>query len=236
MEDWAEEDVRREAKSRELRRIVELNQRYEVNDYHGEVGEGRNFEVFRGEIPVIASAPHAVKQWRNEKVKNRDALTGGIVEYLAERFEVYGITRIWDAKDDPNFGDDEWSRGYRAKVREMVTEVGAKIVFDVHGCRNRYGFDIDIGINGGRNLACERGVIEKMAEIWRREGLDVRIDERFTAERLNTVSNQVHRMTGVSCLQIELSEDVRKGDEKIRKFLKGFGEVLSLAGIEFGRA
>lgn len=154
MEDWTEEDARREARSRELRRIMELNRRYEANDCHGERKEGENFEIFRGNLPVIVSAPHAVKQWRNGREKNRDALTGGIVEYLVGKFGVYGITRIWEEKDDPNYGEDVWSREYRQRVGEMVNEVGAKIMFDIHGCRNRHGFDIDIGINGGKNLAC----------------------------------------------------------------------------------
>lgn len=68
--------------SEALRRILVLDQRYEVNDCFGQEGEGWNFEVYEGNVPVLVSAPHAVKQLREGRIKRQDGLTGGLVEYL----------------------------------------------------------------------------------------------------------------------------------------------------------
>lgn len=216
--------------SEALRRILVLDQRYEVNDCFGQEGEGCNFEVYEGNVPVLVSAPHAVKQLREGRIKRQDGLTGGIVEYLIEEYGLYGITRLWSVEDDPNFADDERSVAYRDKVAEIVDEVGIKWTFDIHACRDAYGFDMDVGINGGGNLACDREEVERMVDFWREEGLDVRIDAKFKAAWSNTVSNYVHRKTGVNCVQLELAEGVRRGDEKMEKFLRGFEKVLELLG------
>lgn len=212
--------------SEKMQRILFLDRRYELNECYGRLGEGRNFETHEGSVPVLVSAPHAVKQLRNGRMKLQDGMTGGIVEYLAERFKLYRITRIWSANDDPNFADDERSAAYREEVARIIETAGIEWVFDIHGCRDEHGFDMDIGINNGGNLACGREEIEELVDFWRDEGLDVRIDERFRAARLNVVSNYAHRRTGVNCLQVELAGSVRKGNEKMERFLRGFERTL----------
>lgn len=222
-----EKQVRRRAADARLARVSELNAKYEAYDYYDAKGEGRNYQVILGKVPILVSAPHAVRQIREGVVKERDGMTGGIVEYLCEELGLFGITRLWEAGDDPNYAQDERSVAYRNEIVRLVKEYGIKWVLDVHGCLNKHGFDLDIGVNGGANVACGMDVVEKWAENWRQQGMDVRVDGRFVAEWPYVVSNEVHRKTGVDCLQLELSGNARTTPEGLEKFFRGLVWNLS---------
>jgi len=222
----AEKRVRREAVDARIARIAGLNEKYEVNDYYGERGEGASYRVILGSVPVVVSAPHAVRQIRKGAMKERDGLTGGIVEYLCEELGVFGVTRLWEDGDDPNYARDERSAAYREEVARLVREYNIGWVFDVHGCLDKHGFDIDIGINGGQNVACGREVIERLAENWRQRGLEVRVDGKFAARWPCTVSNFVHRKTGVNCVQLELNSKIRLSGEGLENFFGGFRQCV----------
>lgn len=91
---------------------------------------------------------------------------------------------------------------------------------------------MDMGINDGRNVACSKEEIERLAENWRRRGVDARIDEKFMARRPDTVSNSVHRETGVNCVQLELNGKMRMSGEGFEKFFQGFQQcVESVTGV-----
>lgn len=221
-----EKQVRQRVAGAKMVRIAELNEKYEANDYHGAQGEGKNYQVFIGEVPILVSAPHAVCQLREGAVKDRDGMTGGIVEYLCEELGVFGIVRCWEAGDDPNYAEDEWSAAYREEIVRLVREYGIKWVFDIHGCLDKHGFDMDIGVNGGKNVGCDMAMVESLAENWRQQDLDVRIDGKFVAKWPQAVSNYVHRETGVNCLQLELSGSTRTKEEQFEKFFRGFVRTI----------
>lgn len=221
-----EKRIRREADGEVLKRVSELNQKYEANDYNGEVAGKQNYQVLPGRIPVVLSAPHTVKQWREGKMKERDGMTGGLAEYLCERFGFWGVIRTWNAQDDPNHNNDERSIAYREAVVEVVRAQSTQWVLDLHGCLNKYGFDMSVGINGGENVNCEREEIERLLRYWREVGLDVRVDEQFLAAKPEVVSNYAYRATGANCLQLEVSARIRTTAEGLSQFCEGMAQLL----------
>lgn len=62
-----------------------------------------NFKIIKGDMPILLSAPHAVKQIREGKIKEEDRLTGAIVEYLCIKTGTNGIVRTYNHNDDPNY-------------------------------------------------------------------------------------------------------------------------------------
>lgn len=218
--------IRQRAEHEILQRVSELNHKYEANDFNGTKDGEPNYKVIPGRIPILLSAPHTVRQLRNGKMKERDGMTGGIAEYLCERFGLWGVIRTWNAADDPNYNTDLRSEDYRRQVVELVREQGINWMFDLHGCLNKYGFDIDVGVNGGKNLACALSEVQELIGCWRDLGLDVRVDAQFQARGDQVVSDYVHRATGVNCLQVEVSSRVRTTDEGLEKFCVGFAAIL----------
>lgn len=220
--------VRQMAEDEILQCVSELNRRYEANDFNGIKYSERNYKVVVGQIPILVSAPHAVRQLRDGEMKERDGMTGGLAEYLCGKFGVWGVVRTWNADDDPNYGEDEQSEMYRKAMANLVREQGIGWVIDLHGCLNKYGFDMDIGVNGGENLACGLDEMDRIVQCWRELGLDVHVDRRFRAHRMQAVSNYVHCATGVNCLQMELSSRLRTTGVGLRNFCAGFEKTIML--------
>lgn len=73
--------------------IKRLNGRYKKNDCNGadEIGEDKNYICFVGEIPILFSTPHSVKQVRDGKGKGEDILTGAIVSYICTTYKTFGM-------------------------------------------------------------------------------------------------------------------------------------------------
>ncbi len=119
-----------------------------------------SFSLIR--ITILLSAPHAVKKVRNEVTKGEDRLTGGIVEYLCEVFQVFGIVRTGNLRDDPSYynGSD-----YKEAILEVIKEYGIVYLFDIHGCTNDHGFDIGIGTFYGKNISHEIKEVEHIKNV-----------------------------------------------------------------------
>lgn len=60
--------------------VYQLNKKYEQNDSNGINTGINNYQIILGNVPILFSASHAVKQYRNEAVKAADGMTGGLVE------------------------------------------------------------------------------------------------------------------------------------------------------------
>ena len=52
-----------------------LNKKYSANNYNGINTAGNNFVIIPGKLPILLSAPHAVRQNRDGQVKYADELT-----------------------------------------------------------------------------------------------------------------------------------------------------------------
>lgn len=207
--------------------VLELDRKYQANDYNGTKTEGENYQVIAGRVPILFSAPHTVNQIREGGIKERDGVTGGITEYLCQHFGTFGVIRTWNNHDDPNYAQDVASERYRQQVVELVKENDIQWVFDVHGILGKYGIDINLGVNEGRNVACDMGTIEQMVGLWPQD-LVVKIDDPFRAVSPWTVSNYVHRATGVNCVQMELSTKVRVTEAGLEGFLAGMENVVEM--------
>ena len=61
--------------------------RFSVNDYRG-LPDAPPYVVVEGELPVAVSAPHAVSQLREGRVKPSDDFTGALALAVAYPFQV----------------------------------------------------------------------------------------------------------------------------------------------------
>lgn len=186
--------------------INSLNQKYEENDFNGIYHGINNLKVILGNIPILFSAPHSVKTVRNGLFKRNDGLTGGLVEYLAIKNNVFGITRIHNMLDDPNYYNIGNSFFYKKTIMDLICKYDIKYLFDIHGCSNEHCFNISIGTNNGINARKEiiNIAFEKL-KIFDK----VMIDEKFKASMDANISKFIHERMGISCVQIEISEDIR---------------------------
>ena len=193
--------------NKKIDEVFNLNKKYEENDFNGIYHAISNFKIFNGFIPILFSSAHAVKHVRNGVFKSSDGLTGGIVEYLVKNKDIYGITRVHNMLDDPNFYNYGISFLYKQEIIKMINDYEIKYFFDIHGCSNKHGFDIEIGTNNGENIQNEE-ILDITLDGFNKFK-NVAVDKKFVASRGSNISRFVHEMTNIPCIQIELSERAR---------------------------
>lgn len=178
-----------------------------------------------GNIPILLSAPHAVKQYREGKIKSEDKLTGAIVEYLCEKTGASGIVRVCNYRDDPNYENSGESLKYKKTILEWIKEKDIAILIDVHGCTDRHGFDIEFGTNYGKNINQDTSYTEILKNEFAKIGKVV-IDKEFKSARDTTVSSFINKNSGIPCIQIEISTKFRKEGENLIKLLGTFENAI----------
>ena len=196
-------------------KIIELQKKYLANDANGIACDGDNFIIIEGKVPILLSAPHAVKHFRYGKDKQDDTSTGPLVEFICEKCSTYGIIRTFNKNDDPNFDDNGYGLKYKNAIVKLVKEKGISCLLDIHACSDEHGFDINIGTNDGKNINNDN-FLEIIKTEFEKIG-KVEVDKMFKASGENTVCNYVHRNAEISCFQIEISASLRW---KIRNLLK----------------
>lgn len=189
---------------------------FQVNGYRG-VEEGPSYTILTGTVPVLLSAPHAVKHFRraNDEPKEEDEFTGTIVRLL------HGLTSCHAmhaarADLDANFYDD---CPYKEGLRTAVKEKGIKLVLDIHGAAAWRAFDIDIGTCKGAALLGRDGLLPPLLDAFRRHEINgVFVDSVFSGCGQATVTRFVSEALGVPALQLEINKRFRDPENHPREF------------------
>ena len=210
--------------SDEFEKIVLLNKKYTFSRNRGQMFDEVNFKIIKGNIPVLISAPHSVECFRNGYVKSSDRMTGGIAEYLCEKYGLYGITRTFCNNDDPNYYNTGISLEYKKAVIDLINSSKIEFMFDIHGCNDGHDFEIEIGTNNGENL--NRKDRAEIAENILSETGIVFVDSIFKASSPETVSCYVHKNTDIDCFQIEICHAVRDDPERLLHFIDTFMKLI----------
>jgi hypothetical protein len=101
------------------------------------------FEIIEGEIPVLLSAPHGAKHYRNGSFKEEDEYTASLAIKLGEITGAYVIFVKNKTKEDPNY---EIRARYKDAMKELVAEKGIRFVADLHGADRNRNYKVNVGI------------------------------------------------------------------------------------------
>ena len=212
-------------KQNKIKKIIKLNEKYRENNFNGTQTEENNFKIIEGCIPILLSAPHAVRQCRNGVIKPADQLTGPIVEFLCKKTGAYGIIRTFNKGDDPNFDKTGYGLLYKKQIVKLINKNGLQCVFDIHGCSGKHDFNIDIGTNKGVNINKNKKFLNIIKKGFACMG-NIAIDKEFKASKYSTVSNYTHRKSKVPCFQLEVNTLLRSEPNMLLAFLDSFEGVI----------
>ena len=139
-----------------------LNYNFLENDKNGTKVEEKSFIYRIGKIPIILSAPHAVKQCRELQVKSSDYLTGPLAIYLAQKCDCSYFVRVFNDNDDPNFPLGTTltypNTEYLKTLKEFIQEFNQLLVVDIHGCTNKKQYDCSLWNDNYKT--CDNNIIE----------------------------------------------------------------------------
>lgn len=187
----------------------------------------KSFIVIKGGIPVIISAPHTVKQLREGKIKEAENQTGAIAYILGEETGSYVIYKTYNNQDDANY--DIENNEYKEEIKHIVKENNIKLLLDIHGAKDDYDFDIDLGTSYGENINNNMEIIEKLKKCFKKYKIEnVTENKTFKADSIRTISKYINEETKIPCIQLEVAWRYRdfKNLDNIKKLIKALKEFV----------
>ena len=188
---------------------------FSVSEYRG-LPDAPAFRIVEGALPVIISAPHAVSQLREGKVKPSDDYTGPLALAAAEIAGCHAIVATRYAEGDPNW-DPLDCCPYKQALIDYVAKHQIAAVLDVHGVPAASPFAIEIGSADGLSVKVRPGIDERVCSLFRddlapyleKHQREIILNGAHAARGYNTVTNTVSRECGIVALQIEVSTPFR---------------------------
>jgi len=159
-----------------------------------------------GDLPVLVSAPHAVRHYRQKKIKMSDQFTGSIVYLLNKLTGCHAIAATKLYGGDPNVDNPCI---YKEKIAYMCAVKKVKCVLDIHGAAREREFDVDFGTNSEKNLLGKVRILETLEQNFQDFGLSRISHDHFAVSGPNTIANYVARELGIPTVQVEINKQYR---------------------------
>ena len=207
-----------------IKNLKNINPIFLSNNKNGFKINKTNHTLRKGNIPILISAPHTVRQYRNDEIKASDYLTGALALSLAEQLDCFALVRNCNNQDDPNFPIGktlpEANTMYLQYLLDMIKLYDIQLVIDLHGCSDKRNFDCSIWSDNFKT--CDPNIIslfnEKFAEC------NISCDVNGTEYLGGQVTRQVARLTNV--FQLEVKKSYRSLDKDDRNNLYNFIEAM----------
>lgn len=180
------------------------------------------FRLFTGRLPVLVSAPHAVRHFRQKKIKVSDEFTGSIVCLLNKLTGCHALAAAKLYGGDPNVDNPCI---YKDRVRQICAGEKVKLVLDIHGAARTQEFDIDFGTNRGKNTLGQERQLKTLVQNFQAFGLSKISFDHFAASGLNTIANYVARELGIPAIQIEINKQFRVPGQNPHAFYRVLGAL-----------
>ena len=190
-----------------LKQIKNAEQKFKSNNYKGNSVCSCTVEKY-GDLPILLSAPHAVKQIRNGEIKAHEFYTGAIVECLAKQIGCACITKQYlienTINDDPN--TDNAYCSYKTAINQFLQENEIKLFVDIHGLSSKRDSIVDICIDKGKNVNDMTYVFTLQKYIENEFGVNTSsIDKYFSAFSDNIMSKWIHSNFNISAIELEIN-------------------------------
>ena len=164
------------------------------------------FKYFPGKLPVLVSAPHAVRHMRQKKIKPSDEFTGSMAYLLNSLLNCHSlsVTKLYGG--DPNFDS---TCIYKEYIKTISQEFKLKLVIDLHGASRVHDFDLDIGTMNGTSLLGK----EKYGQLLKKHlgayGINNISENHFTVSGQETVTAFVSGVLNIPTIQLEINKRFR---------------------------
>jgi len=179
------------------------------NNYFG--SSEKDYEYKKGSIPILISAPHTVKQWRNESYKSADIYTGALAKTLHESTGAHVIYKA-STNGDENYTTEETE--YRKKIKDIVAKNDIKVIIDLHGMSSDKESNIDIGTGSSSNvnLLGQNYILSLVGSSLGNNNYTV--NKYFSGGKTYTMSGYCSSNIGVPTLQLEINKKYRTSDSE----------------------
>lgn len=186
-----------------------LENEFKKNNYSGNAN--KDFVIKNGKYPILISAPHTIKHTNLlGKEKLPEYYTGSLAKYLSLFTNVFLIYKTGNkSKSDSDII-------YRKAIRNIIEENHIELFIELHGCKDTYGFDIEIGTDNGKNTNRHQNIDLLLSNFFKLNNINnIEINKKFKASKDYTNSKWVNKQFNVSSLQIEISYQYRNKENLV---------------------
>ncbi|MCL4295126.1 MAG: hypothetical protein KJ077_05340 [Anaerolineae bacterium] len=173
-----------------------------------------SFRYRAGTRPVLISAPHGARHWREDHWKMQDGFTAALAHVLAEHTGAYALYTVRRIRPDPNYDDD---CDYKRTLAQLLRDHPIRLVLDLHGARFDRAFGVALGTIEGHSCPnFEAGIIQAfVAQGFKLDAPDfldrlaLNMPDYRGGVRQRTVTRFVWEQCRVNAVQIELNAHLR---------------------------
>ncbi|SDK60587.1 hypothetical protein [Natronincola ferrireducens] len=181
-------------------KAFQFEKQFAANNYFGE-DKDNLFKYREGSIPIIVSAPHAVKQIRSFKVKKPDIFTGSIALLLGDITNCHVIYRTFTGGGDSN---NDINCPYKNFLLKKIKEHSLACLIDLHGLDKKRNLTVDVGTLNGLSIGKEIESI--IVNSFKSQNImNVRFNHYFNADKAGTVVKTIWDDIGIPSFQLEIN-------------------------------
>lgn len=188
-------------------RILEEIKRIEATCIHYDKQNEDYFEYRKGKIPILISAPHGARHWRNRGWKEEDEYTASIAIKLAEQTGAHVIYVKNATKEDPNYNE---VNSYKDAIKQIVKSNKIKFILDLHGADKRRNFKVAVGILDKKSERCScpsfKDLIQNSFSNFQEDIFNL---EGLSAANPGTVTYYAINSLGIEAAQVEINARFR---------------------------
>jgi hypothetical protein len=190
--------------------LEEAERRIVTYDQSATPGESA-IALLPGTQPVLISAPHSARHWRDGDWKQEEEYTAALGYLLHQETGAHFIYARWQLNPDPH--DDGDCGSYKQALDALFRNTPIRLVIDLHGARGDRDFAVALGtIHGESFFAHEAQLIGILEQNGFRADPDTSLDRlavnppRYTGGmRLPTITRYAWRQHNIPAVQIEIS-------------------------------
>lgn len=162
--------------------------------------------ILNGNKKVMFSAPHAVEQTRDGKIKYAEPDTA-VVAMAMNELGYPCIIKTENLNDDANF---DLECDYKKELVSFVKENNIKALIDLHELSSFRQQDICLGTGGddNKNLLGSERLIESFVDIFSKDFKNVSVNIPFAAKGDGTISCYISNKCNLPCVQIEMNSSI----------------------------
>lgn len=209
--------------------LQNINYQFLANNKNGFKIDNKSYICKLGKRPILLSAPHAVKQYRESQVKPSDYLTGALAIYLAEKCDCSYFVRVFNDNDDPNFPLgitlSEIQNNYLKALKKFIEEYNQFLMIDIHGCTNSKNYDCSLWHNNYNT--CKPQIIKIFENNLNQHNLTVDNGSEYLGGQ---VTRQCALIT--NSFQIEIKRKIRTLNLENYYILKSFIDSMEASIFE----
>lgn len=195
-----------------LIRLNKLEKIFSSNEYDGILNKDSIY--MKGKIPILISAPHAVKETKENYIKLPDTITGGISLLMNELTDCYVIAKTHNDGVDPNHTSIGMDDGYKEKIIDIIKNEDIKLLIDLHGLRDSRETDVDIITHHGMTIGQDKEIIQELEECLKENDiLNLTKDKYYFAKSEKVIVHKIWNISKIPSIELEINWHYRNFSE-----------------------